>query len=369
MAKDFVKGIDAGFNRIWENQAAMEAELTQLRADLATAREGLGWYADAEYSRAQANDAEGSAYEEGPSEVEEDRGARARSTLAKLGKPAEGTKLLSIGEDDWLIPVAVADAYAESEKLRAVYFKMAEDNGAACRAANEARGRMERAILWALGTSDFPSRKEGQGAYWWRTELQKRAGITGDQVNAAACLAALAPPAQPKDGLDVMIDKARDYKMTPDEKEAQRHSFAKGNVDIDRGPDARRTVAAAPAAAAVAPDAGRSVRMMVQALTSIAAPDPGKDGNGFYILRDGERQLVADWSLVQWRMDAAATALSTPSPQAGRDEAGEALAKAADNVNTKYIAGGTPENSLGVAIEEMAVALMAYRLTHPEPQP
>jgi hypothetical protein len=39
-------------------------------------------------------------------------------------------------------------------------------------------GRLERAIRWAQGeVDDFPMRKDGQGAYWWRTELRKRAGM------------------------------------------------------------------------------------------------------------------------------------------------------------------------------------------------
>lgn len=35
--------------------------------------------------------------------------------------------------------------------------------------------RAEAAIRWALGYEDFPERKPGQGAYWWRTELRDRA--------------------------------------------------------------------------------------------------------------------------------------------------------------------------------------------------
>ena len=36
--------------------------------------------------------------------------------------------------------------------------------------------KLERAIMWALGENGgFDQRKEGQGAYWWRTELRKRA--------------------------------------------------------------------------------------------------------------------------------------------------------------------------------------------------
>lgn len=42
--------------------------------------------------------------------------------------------------------------------------------------------RMEKAIRWALGEiGDFPGkREEGQGNFWWRHELQKRAGFRWD---------------------------------------------------------------------------------------------------------------------------------------------------------------------------------------------
>jgi hypothetical protein len=43
----------------------------------------------------------------------------------------------------------------------------------------KAHNRMENAIRWALGeTDDFPPREPGQGAFWWRTELRRRAGLT-----------------------------------------------------------------------------------------------------------------------------------------------------------------------------------------------
>jgi hypothetical protein len=38
--------------------------------------------------------------------------------------------------------------------------------------------RLKGAILWALGGGeDFRARAEGEGAYWWRTELRKRSGL------------------------------------------------------------------------------------------------------------------------------------------------------------------------------------------------
>jgi hypothetical protein len=41
--------------------------------------------------------------------------------------------------------------------------------------------RYFHALRWALGVNgEFPTRKDGQGAYWWRTELQRRAGLYWD---------------------------------------------------------------------------------------------------------------------------------------------------------------------------------------------
>lgn len=54
--------------------------------------------------------------------------------------------------------------------------------GADCKCTlNEAAQRLERmqsALVWALGDGeDFRGRSEGEGAYWWRNELQTRAGL------------------------------------------------------------------------------------------------------------------------------------------------------------------------------------------------
>jgi hypothetical protein len=39
--------------------------------------------------------------------------------------------------------------------------------------------QLKDAIRWALGeTNDFPPREPGQGAFWWRTELRRRSGLT-----------------------------------------------------------------------------------------------------------------------------------------------------------------------------------------------
>jgi hypothetical protein len=44
--------------------------------------------------------------------------------------------------------------------------------------AREALERYESAIRWALGEGDdFPMREPGEGAYWWRNELRRRAAL------------------------------------------------------------------------------------------------------------------------------------------------------------------------------------------------
>lgn len=51
--------------------------------------------------------------------------------------------------------------------------------------SREQRGRideLERAINWAQGCDgDFPARKEGQGAYYWRAGLSSRANMRYDR--------------------------------------------------------------------------------------------------------------------------------------------------------------------------------------------
>ena len=38
--------------------------------------------------------------------------------------------------------------------------------------------RLRQALEWALGVrGDFKIRREGDGPFWWRNELQKRAGL------------------------------------------------------------------------------------------------------------------------------------------------------------------------------------------------
>lgn len=45
--------------------------------------------------------------------------------------------------------------------------------------------RLRGAIVWALGYTDFRAREEGEGAYWWRPELRRRAALTLEQIEAA----------------------------------------------------------------------------------------------------------------------------------------------------------------------------------------
>lgn len=56
------------------------------------------------------------------------------------------------------------------------------DTLAAMKAAVRELRRLQMAVRWALGeVGDFPMRQEGQGAYWWRTELRKRAGLSPNE--------------------------------------------------------------------------------------------------------------------------------------------------------------------------------------------
>lgn len=41
-------------------------------------------------------------------------------------------------------------------------------------AISDQNGRMREIFAWLQGYSDFPERKEGEGAYWWRRELNRR---------------------------------------------------------------------------------------------------------------------------------------------------------------------------------------------------
>ena len=57
------------------------------------------------------------------------------------------------------------------------------------------RDRLARAIVWALGYTDFRAREPGEGPYWWRIELRLRAKLTGEQIDAIlAALTRFSPP-------------------------------------------------------------------------------------------------------------------------------------------------------------------------------
>lgn len=62
--------------------------------------------------------------------------------------------------------------------------------------AHEQRARLLDAVNWCLGVAgDFQARQEGQGAYWWRPELQRRAGLEYDGTRFI--FAATRPPSFP----------------------------------------------------------------------------------------------------------------------------------------------------------------------------
>lgn len=67
---------------------------------------------------------------------------------------------------------------AEVERWRS-----AAANASANEAAAEARAeRLREAILWALGQiGEWPERKPGEGAFYWRKELRRRAGLEDDK--------------------------------------------------------------------------------------------------------------------------------------------------------------------------------------------
>lgn len=60
-------------------------------------------------------------------------------------------------------------------------------------ALRDEMARLRGAIVWALGYTDFRAREEGEGAYWWRPELRRRAALTPEQIEQAK--AALTPQA------------------------------------------------------------------------------------------------------------------------------------------------------------------------------
>ena len=46
--------------------------------------------------------------------------------------------------------------------------------------------RLRKAIAWALGYTDFRTRGDGEGPYWWRKELRERSKLSNCGLEAAA---------------------------------------------------------------------------------------------------------------------------------------------------------------------------------------
>ena len=78
-------------------------------------------------------------------------------------------------------PQIDADLYAKAD---AEYRRDLERERDELRAEIE---RLREAIFWACGMSgSFPSRRDGQGQFWWRRGLRERAGISVSEINQRA---------------------------------------------------------------------------------------------------------------------------------------------------------------------------------------
>lgn len=63
-----------------------------------------------------------------------------------------------------------------------------DDDFFICATLEDARdevARLRGAIMWALGYTDFRARENGEGPYWWRPELRRRAALTPEQIESA----------------------------------------------------------------------------------------------------------------------------------------------------------------------------------------
>lgn len=56
----------------------------------------------------------------------------------------------------------------------------------ALRALLNERAGLVASIAWACGYTDFAPRPDGAGAYWWRSELATRAGLTHEELQRTA---------------------------------------------------------------------------------------------------------------------------------------------------------------------------------------
>lgn len=90
-----------------------------------------------------------------------------------LGYPAARKELLD----------GIAALRDEAERLRRILSKEYERIDKIIETLNSVvdhRDKLREAVEWALGEKgDFPPRGEGQGKYWWRKELRRRAGKEG----------------------------------------------------------------------------------------------------------------------------------------------------------------------------------------------
>jgi hypothetical protein len=83
-----------------------------------------------------------------------------------------------LGEDD----VAAIEALeGEIERLTRDYIR--SERSYAEKVAADARAeRLRAAILWADGQiGEWPERQPGEGAFYWRKELMRRAGLEDDK--------------------------------------------------------------------------------------------------------------------------------------------------------------------------------------------
>lgn len=120
---------------------------------------------------------------------------------------------------EYIADALIAFASAEGEKLNTAHMnaeaamgsdiihKQRKIDGLECRIDDlvlklgtftAERDALKAAILWALGGegSNFRTRAEGEGAYWWRTELRRRAGMSAESS------APTPPPTQGDEGFE-----------------------------------------------------------------------------------------------------------------------------------------------------------------------
>ena len=77
---------------------------------------------------------------------------------------------------------AANEKLADSARLATESAQLADGLARDLAAADERAGRLDAAVRWALGGpgSDFRGRNEGEGQFYWRTDLAKLAGLAWD---------------------------------------------------------------------------------------------------------------------------------------------------------------------------------------------